>query len=109
MLQYRAHAVHRTLASASRSYICASLIISHYSTGPNTTFQTRRPMRSWANQLQIPFLTSYPITRVDGMKAYSGTGDKGETSLYGGSRVGEVGPKVGAYGAGGELESHRGG
>src|SRR2546423_14122072 len=101
MLQYRAHAVHRTLASASRSYICASLIISHYSTGPNTTFQTRRPMRSWANQLQIPFLTSYPITRVDGMKAYSGTGDKGETSLYGGDRRAEGGARGEGLGGGG--------
>src|SRR5437016_11474623 len=65
-------------------------------------------MRSWANQLQIPFLTSYPITRVDGMKAYSGTGDKGETSLYGGTRVEKADPRVEAYGAVDELNSQVG-
>src|SRR5437016_3020167 len=65
-------------------------------------------MRSWANQLQIPFLTSYPITRVDGMRAYSGTGDKGETSLYGGTRVEKADPRVEAYGAVDELNSQLG-
>lgn len=42
------------------------------------------------------------------MKAYSGTGDKGETSLYGGTRVGKENPRVEAYGAVDELNSHVG-
>src|SRR6266566_5260645 len=39
------------------------------------------------------------------MKAYSGTGDKGETSLYGGTRVEKADPRVEAYGATDELNS----
>ncbi len=42
------------------------------------------------------------------MKAYTGTGDKGETSLYGGTRVGKQNPRVEAYGAVDELNSHIG-
>jgi len=42
------------------------------------------------------------------MKAYSGTGDKGETSLYGGIRVEKADPKVEAYGAVDELNSQLG-
>ncbi len=42
------------------------------------------------------------------MKAYTGTGDKGETSLYGGTRVGKENPRVEAYGAVDELNSHIG-
>src|SRR5882762_2004734 len=42
------------------------------------------------------------------MKAYSGTGDKGETSLYGGTRVEKADPRVEAYGAIDELNSHLG-
>ncbi len=42
------------------------------------------------------------------MKAYSGTGDKGETSLYGGTRVGKENPRVEAYGAVDELNSQVG-
>lgn len=42
------------------------------------------------------------------MKAYSGTGDKGETSLYGGTRVGKENPRVEAYGAIDELNSQVG-
>lgn len=42
------------------------------------------------------------------MKAYTGTGDKGETSLYGGTRVGKENPRVEAYGAVDELNSHVG-
>jgi len=42
------------------------------------------------------------------MKAYSGTGDKGETSLYGGTRVEKAGPRVEAYGAVDELNSQVG-
>ena len=42
------------------------------------------------------------------MKAYSGTGDKGETSLYGGTRVGKEGPRVEAFGAVDELNSQIG-
>ncbi len=42
------------------------------------------------------------------MKAYSGTGDKGETSLYGGTRVEKVDPRVEAYGAVDELNSQLG-
>jgi cob(I)alamin adenosyltransferase len=45
---------------------------------------------------------------VDGMKAYSGTGDKGETSLYGGTRVWKENPRVEAYGAVDELNSQIG-
>lgn len=39
------------------------------------------------------------------MKAYTGTGDKGETSLYGGTRVEKANPRVEAYGAVDELNS----
>src|SRR5207249_274494 len=42
------------------------------------------------------------------MKAYSGTGDKGETSLYGGTRVEKADPRVEAYGAVDELSSQIG-
>ena len=42
------------------------------------------------------------------MKAYSGTGDKGETSLYGGTRVEKADPRVEAYGAVDELNSQVG-
>jgi cob(I)alamin adenosyltransferase len=42
------------------------------------------------------------------MKAYTGTGDKGETSLYGGTRVGKEDPRVEAYGAIDELNSQVG-
>ena len=42
------------------------------------------------------------------MKAYSGTGDKGETSLYGGTRVEKADPRVEAYGAVDELNSQLG-
>jgi cob(I)alamin adenosyltransferase len=42
------------------------------------------------------------------MKAYSGTGDRGETSLYGGTRVGKEDPRVEAYGAVDELNSQVG-
>src|SRR5207245_4876335 len=42
------------------------------------------------------------------MKAYSGTGDKGETSLYGGARVEKADPRVEAYGAVDELNSQIG-
>src|SRR5881397_1424672 len=41
-------------------------------------------------------------------KAYTGTGDKGETSLYGGTRVGKENPRVEAYGAVDELNSQVG-
>jgi cob(I)alamin adenosyltransferase len=42
------------------------------------------------------------------MKAYSGTGDKGQTSLYGGTRVEKANPRVEAYGAVDELNSQVG-
>ena len=42
------------------------------------------------------------------MKAYSGTGDRGETSLYGGTRVEKADPRVEAYGAVDELNSQLG-
>ena len=42
------------------------------------------------------------------MKAYTGTGDKGETSLYGGTRVGKENLRVEAYGAVDELNSQIG-
>jgi cob(I)alamin adenosyltransferase len=42
------------------------------------------------------------------MKAYSGTGDKGETTLYGGTRVEKADPRVEAYGAVDELNSQVG-
>jgi len=42
------------------------------------------------------------------MKAYTGTGDKGETSLYGGTRVEKADPRVEAYGAVDELNSQIG-
>jgi len=42
------------------------------------------------------------------MKAYSGTGDKGETSLYGGTRVEKAAPIVEAYWAIDELNSQVG-
>lgn len=42
------------------------------------------------------------------MKAYTGTGDKGETGLYGGTRVGKENPRVEAYGAVDELNSQVG-
>src|SRR5438093_12516534 len=42
------------------------------------------------------------------LKGYSGTGDRGETSLYGGTRVGKENPRVEAYGAVDELNSQIG-
>ena len=42
------------------------------------------------------------------LKAYTGTGDKGETGLYGGTRVGKENPRVEAYGAVDELNSQVG-
>ncbi len=42
------------------------------------------------------------------LKAYTGTGDRGETSLYGGTRVGKESPRVEAYGAVDELNSQIG-
>ena len=42
------------------------------------------------------------------MKAYTGTGDKGDTGLYGGTRVGKNNPRVEAYGAIDELNSQIG-
>jgi cob(I)alamin adenosyltransferase len=39
---------------------------------------------------------------------FTGTGDRGETSLYGGTRVGKENPRVEAYGAVDELNSHIG-
>ena len=42
------------------------------------------------------------------MKAYTGTGDKGETGLYGGTRVRKDNPRVEAYGAVDELNSQIG-
>jgi cob(I)alamin adenosyltransferase len=48
------------------------------------------------------------VAWVDELKAYSGTGDKGETSLYGGTRVEKADPRVEAYGAVDELNSQLG-
>ncbi len=42
------------------------------------------------------------------MKGFTGTGDRGETSLYGGTRVGKENPRVEAYGAVDELNSQIG-
>ena len=42
------------------------------------------------------------------MKAYTRTGDRGETGLYGGTRVGKENPRVEAYGAVDELNSQIG-
>lgn len=42
------------------------------------------------------------------MKAYTGTGDKGETSLYGGTRVGKENPRIEANGEVDELNSQIG-
>ena len=42
------------------------------------------------------------------MKAYTGTGDKGETGIYGGMRVGKENSRVEAYGAVDELNSQLG-
>src|SRR5207245_4672215 len=42
------------------------------------------------------------------MKGVTGTGDSGETGLYGGTRVGKENPRVEAYGAVDELNSHIG-
>src|SRR5712691_7047593 len=42
------------------------------------------------------------------MKGYTGTGDTGETSLYGGTRVGKENLRVEAYGAVDELNSQIG-
>src|SRR5213593_4093883 len=42
------------------------------------------------------------------LKGYTGTGDRGETSLYGGTRVGKENPRVEAYGAVDELNSQIG-
>ena len=42
------------------------------------------------------------------MKGYTGTGDRGETGLYGGTRVGKENPRVEAYGAVDELNSQIG-
>lgn len=50
----------------------------------------------------------WTFTQVKKMKAYTRTGDKGETSLYGGTRVGKENPRVEAYGAVDELNSQIG-
>jgi cob(I)alamin adenosyltransferase len=42
------------------------------------------------------------------MKGYTRTGDRGETGLYGGTRVGKENPRVEAYGAVDELNSQVG-
>lgn len=42
------------------------------------------------------------------MKAYTGTGDQGQTGLYGGTRVGKENRRVEAYGAVDELNSQLG-
>src|SRR5262249_59678280 len=42
------------------------------------------------------------------MKIYTRTGDAGETSLFGGSRVGKDDPRVQAYGDVDELNAHLG-
>src|SRR5213593_3852820 len=42
------------------------------------------------------------------LKGYTGTGDRGETSLYGGTRVGKENPRVEAYGVVDELNSQIG-
>jgi len=42
------------------------------------------------------------------LKAYTGTGDKGETSLYGGTRVGKENPRIEANGVVDELNSQIG-
>jgi cob(I)alamin adenosyltransferase len=42
------------------------------------------------------------------LKAYTRTGDRGETGLYGGTRVGKENPRVEAYGAVDELNSQVG-
>ena len=39
------------------------------------------------------------------MKIYTGTGDKGETGLYGGKRVSKNSPRIKAYGIVDELNS----
>ncbi len=46
--------------------------------------------------------------RASCLKGYTGTGDKGETSLYSGTRVGKENPRVEAYGAVDELNSQIG-
>ena len=42
------------------------------------------------------------------MKIYTKTGDTGETSLFGGTRVGKADPRVNAYGEVDELNAHLG-
>src|SRR6266699_2373744 len=42
------------------------------------------------------------------MKGYTRTGERGETGLYGGTRVGKENPRVEAYGAVDELNSQIG-
>src|ERR1051326_4423398 len=42
------------------------------------------------------------------MKIYTRTGDTGETSLFGGTRVGKDNPRVAAYGDVDELNAHLG-
>jgi cob(I)alamin adenosyltransferase len=42
------------------------------------------------------------------MKIYTRTGDAGETSLFGGTRVGKADPRVAAYGDVDELNAHLG-
>lgn len=59
----------------------------------------------------MPHVLYLPTTKMltgKMAKIYTKTGDAGETSLFGGMRVGKNSPRVGAYGSVDELNSHLG-
>jgi cob(I)alamin adenosyltransferase len=53
--------------------------------------------------MQCPAPAGFFILKINGMKIYTKTGDKGKTSLIGGKRVSKYHPRIEAYGTIDEL------
>src|SRR5262249_2576219 len=64
--------------------------------------------RRWRNRRRSGGAGSGSGLRFFAMKIYTRTGDTGETSLFGGTRVGKDDPRVNAYGEVDELNAHLG-